>query len=284
MFEDKEVVIESTFGEILGLDVEGKTVECDVVTTVLTTDKAVSIVQDNKNPHAFRLLFPKEYEECHAGQCSHSDKDTECFHDHYQDYTFGRDMAVIIKESTRGVKIPKLKETRTMEMKTPQSNPDYHGALMRETNRILPELFRKMIGSGGVSLDTDSMSLSDPRDRHHLEWLARITAGFVLAEQAVWEPQVMDSLEVTAEYKERTGDLERLLDSMREAAEKEDVTVEELKELIGKYRNPLENHYDKMKQKRDKAAMMESWAQELMSPSSSQTPEDTAKDSGEMMM
>jgi hypothetical protein len=135
---------------------------------------------------------------------------------------------------------------------------------MRETNRILPELYKKMIGSGGLSIDTDSMSLADPRDRHYLEWLARITAGFVLEEQAVWEPQLEESLQKTAEYKERTGDLERLLDQMRESAAKEDVTVEELKELIGKYRNPLEDYYDKMRAKREKAQLLAGLAEDIM--------------------
>ena len=143
------------------------------------------------------------------------------------------------------------------------SNNEHYGMLMRETNRLLPELFRKMIGSGGLSIDTDSMSLTDPRDRHHLEWLARIAAGFVLEEQAVWEPQVEEALERIAKDARRMGELDRLLEQMREAASKEDVTVEELKELIGKYRDPLENHYDLLKEKRDKDTMMNEWATSL---------------------
>lgn len=137
-------------------------------------------------------------------------------------------------------------------------------ALMRETNRVLPQLFRTMIGSGGLSLDTDSMSLADPRDRHHLEWLARIAAGFVLDEQAVWEPQVNEALERISKDTRRMGELDRLLEQMREAAAKEDATVDELKELIGKYRDPLQNHYDLQKEKRDKAKMMDEWAESLM--------------------
>lgn len=143
------------------------------------------------------------------------------------------------------------------------SDNEHYGMLMRETNRLLPELFRKMIGSGGLSIDTDSMSLTDPRDRHHLEWLARIAAGFVLEEQAVWESQVDEALERIAKDTRRMGELDRLLEQMREAASKEDVTVEELKELIGKYRDPLENHYDLQKEKRDKANMMSEWATSL---------------------
>ena len=132
--------------------------------------------------------------------------------------------------------------------------------IMRETNRILPQLFRKMIGSGGLSIDTDSMSLAEPRDRHHLEWLARITAGFVLEEQEIWEPQVYECLKKISEDTRRMGDLDRLLEKMREAAAREDVTADELKELIGKYRDPLENHYDLQKEKRDRAKMMDELA------------------------
>lgn len=135
--------------------------------------------------------------------------------------------------------------------------------IMRETNRILPQLFRKMIGSGGVSIDTDSMSLAEPRDRHHLEWLARITAGFVLEEQAIWEPQVYECLKKIGEDTRRMGELDRLLEKMREAAAREDVTADELKELIGQYRDPLENHYDLQKEKRDKAKMMDGWVEML---------------------
>lgn len=149
-----------------------------------------------------------------------------------------------------------------------ESNGRYE-ALMRETNNVLPKLFRTMIGSGGLSLDTDSMSLADPRDRHHLEWLARIAAGFVLDEQAVWEPQVNEALERISKDTRRMGELDRLLEQMREAAAKEDVTVEELKELIGKYRDPLQNHYDLQKEKRDKAKMMEDWATSLSEKSPS---------------
>lgn len=148
-----------------------------------------------------------------------------------------------------------------MESKVP--NNEHYGMLMRETNRVLPELFRKMIGNGGLSIDTDSMSLAEPRDRHHLEWLARITAGFVLEEQARWETQVNECLEKISKDTRRMGELDRLLEQMREAAAKEDVTVEELKELIGKYRDPLENYYDLLKEKRDKAKMMDEWATSL---------------------
>ena len=153
-------------------------------------------------------------------------------------------------------------------MDNAETNSRY-GMLMRETNRILPKLFRTMIGSGGLSIDTDSMSLTDPRDRHHLEWVARIAAGFVLDEQAIWEPQVNEALERIAIDTRRMGELDRLLEQMREAAAKEDVTVEELKELIGKYRNPLENHYDLQKEKRDKAKMMDEWATSLSEKSPS---------------
>lgn len=148
-----------------------------------------------------------------------------------------------------------------METQTP--NQEHYGMLMRETNRVLPELFRKMIGSGGLSIDTDSMSLADPRDRHHLEWLARIAAGFVLEEQARWETQVNECLDKISKDTRRMGELDRLLEQMREAVAKEDVIAEELKELIGKYRDPLENHYDLMKEKRDKAKMMDEWAETL---------------------
>jgi hypothetical protein len=143
-----------------------------------------------------------------------------------------------------------------------EANSKY-GMLMRETNRILPQFFSKMIGSGGLSLDTDSMSLTDPRDRHHLEWLARIAAGFVLEEQAVWESQVYEALERIAKDARRMGELDRLLEEMREAAAKEDVTAEELKELIGKYRDPLENHYDLMKEKRDRDELMNQLASDM---------------------
>jgi hypothetical protein len=280
------IVIDSTFGALFDKNLVGKIVECDVVTQVLTTDKAIRIVQDNKAPNTFRLLFPKEYEECYEELCSHSDKATECFTDVFQGYVFDRDKEVIVKEKTPdlftdlcqpykinkdnevtpGVDKIQPKETKITEMTRPLHNPEHYGALMRETNRILPELFRKMIGNGGLSIDTDSMSLADPRDRHHLEWLARIAAGFVLAEQARWEPQLEEALTVVGEYKERTGDLERLLDSMREAAAKEDVTVEELKELIGKYRDPLENHYDKMRKEREKRAMLDELAKNITKP------------------
>jgi hypothetical protein len=258
MSNNREIIIESTFGELHGATLTGKTVECDVVTQILTTDKAVSIISADSpyNVTNFRILFPKEYEECRAGNCAHSDKTTECFTDKLQSYIFCSDMKVKITE-TIPIENEPVKTTQTTEMKPQVSiNESHYGALMRETNRILPELFKKMIGSGGLSIDTDSMSLSDPRDRHYLEWLARITAGFVLEEQAIWEPQVLDSLNTTSEYKERTGDLERLLDEMRETADKEDVTVDELKELIGKYRNPLENHYDKMARARKQREWM----------------------------
>lgn len=149
-------------------------------------------------------------------------------------------------------------------MEPQKPNPEHYGMLMRETNRVLPELFRKMIGSGGLSIDTDSMSLAEPRDRHHLEWLARITAGFVLEEQARWETQVNECLDKISKDTRRMGDLDRLLEKLREAAANEDATAEELKELIGKYRDPLENHYDLMKEKRDKAKMMDEWATSIM--------------------
>jgi hypothetical protein len=148
-------------------------------------------------------------------------------------------------------------------MDNKEANGRYE-VIMRETNRILPQLFRKMIGSGGMSLDTDSMSLAEPRDRDHLEWLARITAGFVLEEQAVWEPQVNECLTKISKDTRRMGDLDRLLEQMREAAAKEDATVDELKELIGKYRDPLENHYDLQKEKRDKAKFMDELAASIM--------------------
>lgn len=154
--------------------------------------------------------------------------------------------------------------TGKMESQTP--NKEYYGMLMRETNRVLPELFRKMAGSGGLSIDTDSMSLAEPRDRNHLEWLARIAAGFVLEEQARWETQVNECLAKISKDTRRMGDLDRLLEEMKVAAAKEDVTAEELKELIGKYRNPLENHYDLLSEKRSRAQMMASLAESLIEP------------------
>lgn len=128
--------------------------------------------------------------------------------------------------------------------------------LTRETNRILPQLFGKMIGSGGVSIDTDSMSLADPRDRHHLEWLARIAAGFVLEEQKMWEPQVDELIQKVAKHQERERSLDNLLGKLREAAANETVTVDELKVLIGEYRDPLEDHYYQIRKSHEKMQML----------------------------
>lgn len=129
-------------------------------------------------------------------------------------------------------------------------------SLSRETNRILPALFAKLIGSGSLSLDTDSMSLADPRDRHYLEWLARIVAGFVLEEQNVWVKQVDEFVEKARQNQNRQQDLDSLFEKLREAAEKEDVTAEELKTLVSLYRTPLEDHYYQLEQKRNLMAAL----------------------------
>lgn len=123
--------------------------------------------------------------------------------------------------------------------------------LERETNRLLPALFRKMAGSGSLSLDTDSMSLADPRDRHHLEWLTRIMAGFILEEQDMWAKQVGEFVEQSRVNQTRLSDLENLLDKMREAAGSQETSLEDMKALVKQYRDPLENHYDKLQAKRE---------------------------------
>lgn len=123
--------------------------------------------------------------------------------------------------------------------------------LERETNRLLPALYEKMIGSGSLSLDTDSMSLADPHDRHYLEWLARIMAGFVLAEQNAWAKQVGEFVEKATENQTRMNDLDNLLGALREAADNDETSLEDMKALAKKYRDPMENYYDKMRAKRE---------------------------------
>lgn len=117
----------------------------------------------------------------------------------------------------------------------------------REAQKILPQLFRMMIGNGGFRLDTDSMSLSDPRDRETLSWLSRLVAKFVIEEKELWEPQIMGFLALTAEKSSRADHLDHLLLNLREKAADEEVTVEELKSVIATYRTPMEHYYDTRK-------------------------------------
>ena len=127
----------------------------------------------------------------------------------------------------------------------------------REAAKILPRLIGKMFGNGGFHLDTDTLRLSDPTDRHHLEWLSRIVAGFVLEEQEIWKPQVEECMGSIEKQQRELTALDALLEQLRDAAAKDGVTAEELKELIGKYRNPMERYYDDMRAEREKRRLLD---------------------------
>lgn len=144
----------------------------------------------------------------------------------------------------------------------------------RESERIFPKLYGKMIGNGGLRLDTDRMSLTDSDDRDYLSWLARIAAGFVLEEADLWKRQVEEGVEAVAECKARMNSLDLILEQLRKEVSQDNVTVETLQDTIKLYRNPIEAYYDKLAYKRKQEKAMTEWANAL-------TEHDREQETGE---
>ncbi len=114
--------------------------------------------------------------------------------------------------------------------------------LQREVERILPELMQRIWGNGSFSMDTDTLSI--PEDYHKLEWLSRIVAGFVFDERQLWKPGYDEAVRKYQTQSERMRTLDHILGKARETSQKENVTVDELKEIISRYRDPMEDYYD----------------------------------------
>lgn len=138
-----------------------------------------------------------------------------------------------------------------------------YGQLQRETELVLRTLVGKMWGNGGIRFDTDTLDLADPNDRSTLTWLARITAGYVLAERDAWSPQVETMIHTIDKKNQRTATLDSLLEQIRDLAKADVVDVDELKKLAGSYRNPMENYYDEMREKRERNKFLNGWAEEI---------------------
>jgi hypothetical protein len=138
-----------------------------------------------------------------------------------------------------------------------------YGQLQRETELVLRTLVGKMWGNGGFRLDTDTLDLADPNDRSALTWLARITASYVLAERDAWSPQVETMIHTIDKKNQRTATLDSLLEKIRDLAKAEVLDVDELKKLAGSYRNPMENYYDEMREKRSRDKFLNDWAEEI---------------------
>lgn len=149
----------------------------------------------------------------------------------------------------------------------------------RETERILPELVGMMWGNGGFRLDTDTLDLTDPGDYHHLHWLARLTSSFVLKEREFWRKPTDDLRHKIEKQEERIRRLENILDQLRELTDNEDTPfdAEKAQAIIKQYRNPLEEHYDKMRADRERSSVMKQWEDELIAQQKKNDEEEQNK-------